>query len=335
MKNNFRKIASLVLGASMLLSTTAFAEFTDMPEGKVGEAMQKAVENGLLTGITDTEIAPDQNITRAQMGTILVRAMGASKAEDISSFVDMTKDMWHYDYMSKAVAMGAFKGDDQKKLNPDNNITFQEAFVVLSRIFDLADRKSDDAKDPFEGFTDAGSVAEWAKADVGYMLKYGYWTSDDGLLRPTEYITRAEFSVAMDNLVKTYIDEDDITGEETVENEVLAEDGTVTVETETVKVVSEISEGNVVVRIPDVIISGYDDANGDVYISDGVDGKISFKDVNLNRVVARNGNVDFLTGNAVEIRMLTPGLNCYISQESKVEYFDGEGCTVDFGFVEM
>ena len=169
MKTNFKKITALLsICTTLLVSSTAFAQFTDMPEGEVGKAMTAAVENGLLNGMTETEIGPDQNITRAQMGTILVRAMGATKTQDISTFVDMTPDMWHYDYMSKAVAMGAFKGDDQNRMNPDNNITFQEAFVVLSRIFDLADRKSDDTSDPFAGYTDAPAVAEWAKADFGF-----------------------------------------------------------------------------------------------------------------------------------------------------------------------
>ena len=336
MKTNFKKITALLsICTTLLVSSTAFAQFTDMPEGEVGAAMTAAVENGLLNGMTETEIGPDQNITRAQMGTILARAMGATKTQDISTFVDMTPDMWHYDYMSKAVAMGAFKGDDQNRMNPDNFITFQDAFVVLSRIFDLADRKSDDTSDPFTGYTDAAAVAEWAKADFGYILKYGYWKTDDGLLRPTDYITRAEFAVAMNNLVKTYIDEDDISGQQEIEVEVLAEDGTLKTEKTTVNVVSGLPEGNVVIRIGDVIVKDYNDANGDIYISDGVDKKVSFENATLNRIVARNGDVDFLSGTAVEIRMITPGLNCYIAQGANVKFFDGEGCTVDFGFVEM
>ncbi len=336
MNINFKKITALLsVCATLLVSSTAFAQFTDMPEGAVGEAMQKAVDNGLLNGMNDTEIGPDQNITRAQMGAILVRAMGASKTSDISKFVDMNSEMWHYDYMSKAVAMGAFKGDDQNRMNPDNHITFQEAFAVLSRIFDLADRKSDDTSDPFAGYTDASAVAEWAKADFSLILKYGYWKTDDGLLRPTEYITRAEFAVAMDNLVKTYIDEDDITGTQKIEVKTLAEDGTFKTEEKTVNVVSGLPTGNVVVRVNDVFIKDYNDENGDVYISDGVTGKISFENANLNRIVARNGNVDFLSGKAVEIRMITPGLSCLIAQGTEVKYFDGEGCSVDFGYVEM
>lgn len=336
MNTNLKKITALLsVCATLLVGSTAFAQFTDMPEGEVGKAMTAAVENGLLNGMSETEIGPDLNITRAQMGTILVRAMGASKTQDISGFVDMKPDMWHYDYMSKAVAMGAFKGDDQNRMNPDNNITFQEAFVVLSRIFDLADRKSDDTSDPFSGYTDASSVAEWAKADFGYILKYGYWKTEDGLLRPTDYITRAEFAVAMNNLVKTYVDEDDITGKQDVVIETMAKDGTLKTEKKTVNVVSGLPQGNVVIRIGDVIVKDYNDANGDIYISDGVDKKVSFENVTLNRIVARNGNVDFLSGTAVEIRMLTPGLNCYIAQGTNVKFFDGEGCTVDFGFVEM
>ena len=43
------------------------------------------------------------------------------------------------DEMAKAVYMSAFKGDNNNCLNPDSKITRQEAFIVLFRIFDLAE----------------------------------------------------------------------------------------------------------------------------------------------------------------------------------------------------
>lgn len=300
---NLKKIAALLSVCTALLSAgSAFADFSDMPEGELKAPLEAAVANGLLQGTENGELKPYDNITRAQMGAILVRAMGATKTEDISAFADMNEKQWFYDEMSKAVAMGAFKGDGAN-LNPEVNITFQEAFIVVARIFDLGDLTYDETANPYEGYYDADQVAGWAKKEVGYILSNGYWTATDGYLRPTDYITRAEFAVLMNNIVAKYVDE--------------AGD------------FSEAVDGNIVIRVPDVKVLNVELGENDVYISDGVDGAVSFEGTNLRRVVARGGNVDYLSGEAYSIRMLTPGLEAYISNNASVKYFDGAGCTLN------
>ena len=315
MKKNLKKITT-VLGicAAFCMGTHAFAEsFLDMPQDARKEALEAAVSNGLLNGYDvdgGREIRPDGKITRAEMGTILVRAMGAEKAEDISKFVDMDESQWHYDYMSKAVAMGAFKGDDQNKLNPQNNITFQEAFIVLTRIFDLEDRKSDKTDDPFTGWNDANLVADWAKNEVGMLLKHGYWSTTDGYLRPTEYITRGEFAQVMHNLVKTYIDEDDVK----------IEDGTI-------KYVDTFADGNIVVRTDDVTIRNFNQPENDIYIADGIETTTTLENCYIHRACARNGNIAIINGFVTEARMLAP--NTFLATNKAavdvIGYIDIEG----------
>lgn len=307
---NFKKIAAVAFSTVLMSAGTVFADFVDMPEDEVkNQALTAAVANGLLTGYENNEIKPDNNITRAEMGTILVRAMGAVDTEDVSMFGDMSEDAWYYDSMSKAVAMGAFKGDGEN-LNPEVNITFQEAFVVLSRIFNLDCKMGINSEirlegDPLEGYYDADEIADWAREDVSYILGFGYWEDTTGYLRPTDYITRAEFAVVMDNLVSTYIDEP---GEYT-----------------------EFADGNVVVRCGDVTVSGYDYAEGNVYTSDGVDGKVTFKDSDFDCVVMRGGEVDFLSGSCYVIRIQAgKELSCHIGSESSVKYFDGNQGSVSF-----
>ena len=341
MKKNLKKIATLLgICATFCIGTHAFAEsFLDMPQDSRKEALEAAVSNGLLNGYDvegGREIRPDGKITRAEMGTILVRAMGAEKVEDISNFVDMNKSQWHYDYMSKAVAMGAFKGDDKNQLNPQNNITFQEAFIVLTRIFDLADRKSDNTDDPFAGWNDANLVADWAKNEVGILLKHGYWSTADRYLRPTEYITRGEFAQVMHNLVKTYIDEDDVKTEDgtiTVRNE----DGSETTKEVTIKYVDTFVEGNVVIRADDVTIRNYNQPENDIYVADGIDTTTTLENCFAYRLCARNGSVTVYDGYVTEVRMLTPE-NTLITNKlpiDNIKYIDAAKCTLSLPTIEM
>ena len=139
MNKSFKKLASCLLSAAVAVSAYAgvFAEsFSDMPNDWRTAAIENAVANGLISGMGDGTVAPDANITRAQMAAIIVRALGARNAADISMFADVSQDAWYYDELAKAVYMNAFSGDGQN-MNPENNITFQECFTVLSRVFGL------------------------------------------------------------------------------------------------------------------------------------------------------------------------------------------------------
>lgn len=200
-----KKITALLLTIVLTLSTVAFAaDFKDMPNDWSTAALNAAVKNGLLTG-SDGYINASGKMTRAEMATIMVRACGATKTADISAFSDVKEDDWYYDYMSKAVAMGAFAGSDGK-LNPENPITRQEAFVVLSRVFALTAGLGD-TKSVLDTFKDANKIADWAEKGVNAITARGYVAGDNGYIKPLDNITRAEFAVVMDRLIKYYIDD--------------------------------------------------------------------------------------------------------------------------------
>ncbi len=198
-----KKIVSLILSLLLLSSMTFAAEFKDMPNDWSTEALVKAVENGLLTG-SDGYIKAGDNMTRAEMAAIMTRATGAVEEADISEFKDVKKDDWFYQAMAKAVKMGAFKGSDGK-LNPESPITRQEAFLVLSRVFGL-DKNLKDESSSLGQFKDAGKIDTWAKDGVNAIVKSGYVKGNDGYINPLNNISRAEFAVVMDRLVKYYID---------------------------------------------------------------------------------------------------------------------------------
>ena len=91
-----KQVLSLALSATMLASMLpkpAFAAdntstFPDMPSDWSTQALQNAVNNGLLNGI-DGKIAAGENLTRAQMAAIVTRAFGTNGKANISSFGDV------------------------------------------------------------------------------------------------------------------------------------------------------------------------------------------------------------------------------------------------------
>lgn len=268
LNKSVKKITAMlaVCAATLTMTAGAFAEsFSDMPNDWRTTALENAVSNGLISGMGDGTIAPDANITRAQMAAIIVRALGATEKSDISAFADVSADKWYYDELAKAVYMQAFSGDGNN-MNPEKNITFQECFTVLSRVFGLSYQIDDSSvSGVLAEYADGAEVADWAKKYYASVVDGGYWTGgESGLLRPAEYITRGEFAVVMDKLVAKYIN-----------SEADAE---------------QLPEGNILVRADGVKLDGKT-INGDLIIGDGVAANsASFDNINVTgSLVVRGG----------------------------------------------
>ena len=191
------------------------------------------------------------------MATIINRAFGAS----LSGYTDVASNAWYYSDMAKAVQMGTFVGVGSGRLNPDAEITREEAFCVLSRAFgiDTASASS------LSRFSDSGDVSSWAAEAVAGMIASGYVGGyDDGGLHPKSTITRAEFASVMSRLVETYVS--------------AAGD------------VSEDVDGNMIVRSADVHLQNMT-IDGDLILADGIGtGDVTLEGVSVNgRILIRGG----------------------------------------------
>lgn len=265
-----KKPIAFVCAAALLLSPTGAlgaspSDFVDFPNDWSQGAMTAAVENGLLGGVGDGRIAPQGEVTRAQMAAIINRAFGAEKQASLSSYSDVAADAWYAVDMAKAVQMGTFSGTGNGLLEPDRAITREEAFSVLARAFALS--AGDDAA--LNDFTDGAQVSDWARGSVSAMVAGGYVNGSDGnRLNPQQSITRAEFAAVMSNLVAQYIDADS-----------------------TLNRSLEI-DGNVIVR-GNVDLSGYT-INGDVIIADEAT-NVTLDGVTVNGRLVVRGASDSLT----------------------------------------
>lgn len=295
-----KKVIALILVCLFSLSTVGFAaEFSDMPDDWSTAALQNAVENGLLSG-SDGKIYPSDNMTRAEMATIMVRACGATQDADIAAFTDVKLDDWFYSSMSKAVAMGAFNGSDGK-LNPNNYITRQEAFVVLARVFSLNLDKNIDMT-VLDGFKDGNKISDWARTSVAAIVSNGYVAGANGYINPLNNISRAEFAVVMDRLVKYYIDDP-----------------------ATTKIPSD---GNVMIRVGGLNIDAAESSHM-VVIGDGVGtADMSISNGNISdKLVVRGGNKVLIDGIFKEVRIVMPNIEVegdpsniervYVAKDSK------------------
>lgn len=264
----FSMIPTAVFGADEAAITDNASQFSDMPDNWSTNALQNAVTNGLLGG-ADGKIMPNQNLTRAQMATVISRAFGAVDKGDLSGFADVKSTDWFSDSLAKAYQMGVIKGSNGT-MSPNSAITRQEVFVILARAFKLQP-----AETISKTFSDANQIADWAKGEVYAFVNAGYIQGSNGKLNPKNLISRAEFAQIFDNILKQYIN---TAGEYT-----------------------RVADGNVMINVPGVTLKNLK-VTGDLIIGDGVgDGEVTLDSVEVTgRMVIRGGgeNSIIIRGNS-------------------------------------
>ena len=260
-----KKAVAMALAAAMTVggAPAAYAadksQIKDIPNNWAKQAVESAVENDLMTGY-EGYVRPADDITRAEVSVIINKILASSNKADISSFSDVNSSNWFYDAMAKIVKTGILSGSGNQ-LMPNKEITRQEAFSLLARIFGI----TNGAESALEGFADKDEVASWAKGALAAMVKAGYVSGNDGKLNPNDNITRAEFAQVLSNIGCKYVFE---SGK-----------------------VSGDFDGNVFIGSNDVTLSGT--VKGNVILGDGVD-KTVLKDVKVTGdVISRGKDVEF------------------------------------------
>lgn len=207
MKNKgMYRLLSGVLCTSVLLSSQAYAaasaDYFDFPQNWSKDAMEFAVKNNFITGVSQDKIAPKAALTRAQLAAILSRAMktGAGDVSVLDNFTDADKNAWYAGSMAKAVELNILYGDGDS-IYPDRPVTRQELFAILVRAFSVTGGD----ESTLASYNDAGSISSWAKAAISAMIAQGYASGyEDKTLRPAQQVTREEFAQMLYRMQEFY-----------------------------------------------------------------------------------------------------------------------------------
>lgn len=207
MKNKgMYRLLSGVLCTSVLLSSQAYAaasaDYFDFPQNWSKDAMEFAVKNNFITGVSQDKIAPKAALTRAQLAAILSRAMktGAGDVSVLDNFTDADKNAWYAGAMAKAVELNILYGDGDS-IYPDRPVTRQELFAILVRAFSVTGGD----ESTLASYNDAGSISSWAKAAISAMIAQGYASGyEDKTLRPAQQVTREEFAQMLYRMQEFY-----------------------------------------------------------------------------------------------------------------------------------
>lgn len=132
-----------------------------------------AYDNGLMTGVSATEFAPNQTTTRGMIVSMLARLEGVTSAED-AGFADVAANDWYATAVNWAASVGVVNGYEDNTFRPNDAITREQMAAIL---YNYADYKGYDvsARADLSDYADAASISSWAEDVLA-------WANAEGLI---------------------------------------------------------------------------------------------------------------------------------------------------------
>ena len=156
------------------------------------DVVDRAVAEGLMKGVRDEYMAPNDPLTRAMLVTLLYRAAKPDGAFEAVSFSDTEAGAYYADALNWAVAKGIVKGYPDGTFRPDQKITREELCVMMQRYLETRGIHGD-GTDVLSAFADNASISWWAREGVNTACEKGIVKGyEDQTVRPQGTATRAE-----------------------------------------------------------------------------------------------------------------------------------------------
>ena len=160
------KHVSVLLVISMLLSIqlTAFAahSFEDVSKGSwYSNAVDYVYNNGLMNGIGANQFAPDTNMSRAMLVTVLYSMERKPATGTSEPFVDVSVSDWYYSPVVWAYKNGIVAGTSTTTFAPDDNITREQMVAIFGKYASYKGLKTP-ATANLNGYSDRHAISSYA-----------------------------------------------------------------------------------------------------------------------------------------------------------------------------
>ena len=177
-------------------------DFQDVPEGSwYAAAVDFAAGRGLLAGVSETEFAPEEGLSRGMLVTTLYALEDPGEQSWVSLFDDVAGGAWYARGTVWAAQAGIVSGYGDGTFGPEDPITREELAVMLYAYAGHLGLETTGQAE-LSGFADSGSVSPWAAQAVAWAVDAGILGGKDGdLLDPAGGATRAEAAAMLRALV--------------------------------------------------------------------------------------------------------------------------------------
>lgn len=120
--------------------------FGDVKDGEwYSDAVAWASQNGIVNGVSENDFAPNDDLTREQMATIIYRYIkfkgGDTSVGENTNILSYDDAEYISDYaidaICYAVGSGLMQGDSESTLNPNGTATRAETAMIIMRLFNI------------------------------------------------------------------------------------------------------------------------------------------------------------------------------------------------------
>ena len=136
------------------------------PNAWYKDAIQYAYDNGLMTGVSDTEFAPEATTTRAMIVSILARLEGVTTAQ-AAGFADVDDNDWYATAVNWAANVGVVNGYEDNTFRPNTAITREQLAAIL---MNYAAYKGEDVSNRASLATYTDQPSTWAQEAMQWAV---------------------------------------------------------------------------------------------------------------------------------------------------------------------
>ena len=154
-----------------------------------------AIQNGLMKGVSEDIFAPDANITRGMLVTVLGRREGVEDNQRVEAvFTDVSVEQYYASHINWAVENNIVNGYGDGLFGPDDFITREQMSAIMHR---YAQYKGYDVSvgenTNILSYDDYSSISDYAIASVQYAVGSGLMKGKtNSTFNPKDKATRAE-----------------------------------------------------------------------------------------------------------------------------------------------
>lgn len=184
------------------VAETPSSSFADVPGSQwYASAVSYVTQKGLFSGVSATEFAPMDSMTRGMLVSVLYRMDGADY-KGIHPFTDVAAGAWYEKAVGWAYANSVVSGVSATTFAPNTPITREDAAVMLTRYLK---NRGISLEESTASFADHSAISPYAKGSVAAMQKVGLLSGDEnGNFRPKAQITRAEIASIFMRMCQKY-----------------------------------------------------------------------------------------------------------------------------------
>ena len=181
--------------------TTQTVWFTDVTENMwFYQAVKYAYDKGFMTGVSDSEFAPDITLTRAMFVSALYRIENEPTADGELNFSDVSDDSWYAKAVLWAYNNDIISGKTETEFDPNSDITREQMAAILYR---YAKTKGYNLDSDEITYSDVKDIADYATDSVKWAYCAGIMTGDEnGNFNPKSGTTRAQAASVFMRLYK-------------------------------------------------------------------------------------------------------------------------------------